>query len=318
MKVYEEIKKSGIIPVVVLDDDERAIDTARTLIGSGISVMEITFRTEAAAAAIKKAAEGCPEMTVGAGTVLTLEQCKLAVECGAKFIVCPGFSRDIVLWCMENGITVIPGCATPTDIMAANELGLKVLKFFPANIYGGLEAIKALGEPFKNIKFIPTGGVNNDNIGEYASCSQVFAVGGSWICPRKDIAEGNFDKIGRMCEEARMRYIGFSVAHVGINCGGTETNDSICSELETIFGFGKKCGNSSNFVSDSIEVMKSNYKGENGHIAIYTNRLDCAAAELERRGYELDMSTAKVKNGCVNTVYLKNEIGGFAFHLLQR
>lgn len=318
MKVLEKIRLSGIIPVVVLDDEERALGVAEALLESGISVMEITFRTEAAAGAIKKVASGCPDMTVGAGTVLTLEQCRLAVECGAKFIVCPGFSQDIVKWCGENGVVVIPGCSTPTEIMAAQAMGLSVLKFFPANVYGGLTAIKALSGPFRDVKFIPTGGVNNENIGEYARNSQIFAVGGSWVCPRKEIAEGNFERIKELCRAARRSFLGFSVAHVGINCEEEKQNEAVCASIKSAFHFDGQKGSSSNFASDSIEVMKTKYKGENGHIAVYTNRIECAIDELERQGYEMDFSTAKEKNGRMTSVYLKNEIGGFAFHLLQR
>ena len=143
-----------------------------------------------------------------AGTVLNLEQCKLAVEMGAKFIVSPGFSDEVVGWCVENGIPVAPGCVTPTEIMAAIELGLNVVKFFPANVYGGLNAMKNLSAPFGGIKFMPTGGVNTANIKEYVDAPFIHAVGGSWVCPKADIAAGNFEKITNLCAEARKAAIG--------------------------------------------------------------------------------------------------------------
>ena len=167
--------------------------------------MEITFRTAAAADSIKAVAENCPDMLVGAGTVINLEQCKLAVEMGAKFIVSPGFDKDVVAWCVENDITVTPGCVTPTEIMSAIALGLKVVKFFPANVYGGLKAMKSLAAPFGGIKFIPTGGVNADNLREYIDAPFVHAVGGSWICPKADIENGNFAHITQLCAEARQK-----------------------------------------------------------------------------------------------------------------
>ena len=126
-------------------------------------------------------------MFVGAGTVITLEQCKKAVACGAKFIVAPGYSEEVVSWCVENDIAITPGCVTPTEIMAAMSHGLKVVKFFPANVYGGLSAMKALSGPFGGIKFIPTGGVNDKNIAEYISAPFIHAVGGSWLCAKADI-----------------------------------------------------------------------------------------------------------------------------------
>ena len=144
MNVLDRLKQSGVVPVVVLDNAKDAAPTAKALLAGSVDVMEITFRTAAAADSIKAVAESCPDMLVGAGTVVTLDQCKKAVECGAKFIVAPGFDEEVVRWCVENGVAVTPGCVTPTEIMAAMKLGLKVVKFFPAGVYGGLSAMKAL------------------------------------------------------------------------------------------------------------------------------------------------------------------------------
>lgn len=203
MEILNRLRNAGVVPVVVLDKAEDAVPTARALLAGGVDVMEITFRTAAAPDAIKAVAENCPDMLVGAGTVITLEQCKQAVELGAKFIVSPGFDPEVVAWCVENGVSVTPGCVTPTEIMAAMKLGLRVVKFFPANVYGGLSAMKALSAPFVGIKFIPTGGVSGSNVGEYFSQPYVHAVGGSWVCAKGDIAAGNFDKITELCLQAR-------------------------------------------------------------------------------------------------------------------
>ena len=200
--VLQLMKKSGVIPVVVLDDTAKALPTANALLAGGVSVMEITFRTAAAADSIKAVSENCPEMLVGAGTVVTLDQCKQALECGAKFIVSPGFDPEVVSWCVERNIPITPGCVTPTEIMAAMKLGLNVVKFFPAGVYGGLKAMKALSAPFGGIKFIPTGGVDAKNLKEYLEAPFVHAVGGSWLCPKKEIAVGNFDAITALCREA--------------------------------------------------------------------------------------------------------------------
>ena len=142
-------------------------------------------------------------MLVGAGTVLNLEQCRRAVELGARFLVSPGFDPAVVRWCVDRGVTIIPGCVTPSEIMSAIAMGLRVVKFFPANIYGGLEAMKALSAPFGGIRFIPTGGVGPRNVGSYCAAPFVHAVGGSWICSKADIAAGNFDIITTLCREAR-------------------------------------------------------------------------------------------------------------------
>lgn len=203
MTVMERLARSVVVPVVVLEKAEDAIPTAKAMLAGGVDTMEITFRTACAPEAIKAVAENCPEVLVGAGTVINLEQCKLAVKMGAKFIVSPGYSEEIVSWCVENNIPVTPGCVTPTEIMAAVNHGLKVIKFFPANVYGGLNAMKNLSAPFVGLKFLPTGGVNTANIREYIDAPFVHAVGGSWVCPKAEIAAGNFEKITQLCREAR-------------------------------------------------------------------------------------------------------------------
>lgn len=317
MDVLKRLAQSGVVPVVVLEDAKDAVPTAKAMLAGGIDVMEITFRTAAAADSIKAVAQECPDMVVGAGTVINLEQCKLAVECGAKFIVSPGYDEETVAWCCDNGIPVTPGCVTPTEIMMALKHDLKVLKFFPANVYGGLSAIKSLAGPFGGVKFIPTGGVNAQNLAEFISSPYIHAVGGSWICPKADIAAGNFDKITALCKEARKTLLGFEVAHIGINTPDADAAMDVCKAFNDAFDFNVKQGNSSNFASTGVEVMKTMFKGANGHIAIRTNKMIPAIAEMERRGYELDMDSVKDKNN-IKAVYFKNEIGGFAVHLLQK
>lgn len=203
MTGLERVKNCGVIPVVVIDDAADAVNIANALLAGGIDVMEITFRTDAAAESIRLVAENCSNMFVGAGTVLNLEQCKHAVEMGAKFIVSPGFNEEVVAWCIENDITVLPGCVTPTEITKAINMGLRVLKFFPANVYGGLKAMKSLSGPFNQISFMPTGGVSVDNLREYMDAPFIYAVGGSWLCPKADVASGNFEHITELCKEAR-------------------------------------------------------------------------------------------------------------------
>lgn len=202
MNTADRMRRTGIVPVVVLDDAKDAVPTANALLAGGVSVMEITFRTAAAADSIKAVSENCPEMLVGAGTVVTLDQCKQALECGAQFIVSPGLDPEVVSWCVERNVPITPGCVTPTEIIAAMKLGLNVVKFFPAGVYGGLKAMKALAAPFGRIKFIPTGGVEAKNLKEYLEAPFVHAVGGSWLCPKKEIAAGNFDAVTALCCEA--------------------------------------------------------------------------------------------------------------------
>ena len=203
MEALDRMKRCGIVPVVVLENAEDAVETAKAMLRGGVDVMEITFRTAAAAESIRRVANEVPDMLVGAGTVVTLDQCMQAIACGAKFIVSPGFDKEVVTWCCENQIPVTPGCVTPTEIMAALKFDLKVVKFFPANVYGGLSALKSLSGPFGGVKFIPTGGVGPANLADFAASPTVHAVGGSWVCPKGDITAHNYEKIEALCREAR-------------------------------------------------------------------------------------------------------------------
>ena len=203
MTVMERLANSVVVPVVVLDKVEDAVPLAKAMAAGGVDTMEITFRTACAPECIKAVSENCPDVLVGAGTIINLDQCKLAIEMGAKFIVSPGFSDEIVGYCVANGVAVAPGCVTPTAIMGALKHGLKMVKFFPANVYGGLNAMKNLSAPFVGMKFLPTGGVNAGNIKEYIDAPFIHAVGGSWVCPKADVVAGNWDKITQLCLDAR-------------------------------------------------------------------------------------------------------------------
>ena len=181
MTVSERMSNAGLVPVVVLENAADAVPTARALLAGGVDVMEITFRTAAAEDSIRAVAQECDEMVVGAGTVVTLEQCRRAVDAGAQFIVSPGYDDEVVAWCVEHDVTIVPGCVTPTEIMKALSLGLTYLKFFPAGNFGGLNTIKALSAAFPQVKFMPTGGVSLENMNEYLSFPKIFACGGSWM-----------------------------------------------------------------------------------------------------------------------------------------
>jgi 2-dehydro-3-deoxyphosphogluconate aldolase/(4S)-4-hydroxy-2-oxoglutarate aldolase len=190
------------VPVVVLAELHRALATAAALQEGGLDVMEITLRTPAGLASIRAVSSTCPDILVGAGTVVTEEQGKACVEAGARFIVSPGFNCRLVEWCVNNHIPIIPGCVTPTEIMQALERGVRIVKFFPAQVFGGLPAMKALAAPFGEVKFIPTGGVNAHNLCDYIRAPFIHAVGGSWLCDQGDIRAGNFEQIRSLSAEA--------------------------------------------------------------------------------------------------------------------
>ena len=200
--VLQKFHELGVVPVVVLDDAKDAEALGKALCDGGLPVAEVTFRTAAAEESIRIMASKFPDMLVGAGTVLTVDQAKRAVAAGAKFIVSPGFNAKVVKYCVDNGIPVTPGIQTPTEIEMALEFGLKVVKFFPAEAAGGLKMIKALAGPYVNTYFMPTGGISLKNAPDYLSYEKIWAVGGSWIAKKDDISAGNFEKIKVKAEEA--------------------------------------------------------------------------------------------------------------------
>ena len=201
-KILEQIKSIGIIPVVVLDDAKDALPLAKALMDGGLACAEVTFRTDAAEESIRLMSKAYPDMLVGAGTVLTTEQVDRAVAAGAKFIVSPGLNPRIVKYCVEKGIVITPGCCTPSEVEQAIENGLEVVKFFPAEQAGGLAMIKAMAAPYVHMKFMPTGGLNPENVKDYLAFDRIIACGGSWMVKGDLIKAGNFDRVEQLTREA--------------------------------------------------------------------------------------------------------------------
>lgn len=200
--VIDKIQQTGIVPVVVLENATDAVPLAKALCEGGLPCAEVTFRTKAAKDSIRIMTKEFPEMFVGAGTVLTTEQVDQAVEAGAKFIVGPGFDPEIVDYCLGKDIPVFPGCVTPSEIAQAVKRGLKVVKFFPAESFGGAATIKALAAPYTDVKFMPTGGINAENISKYLKFDKVIACGGSWMVKGELIKAGKFEEIKELSAEA--------------------------------------------------------------------------------------------------------------------
>lgn len=317
-EIIKKIGELGIVPVVKIDDAKDAAPLAEALIKGGLPVAEITFRTAAAEEAIRNITGSVPDILVGAGTVLSIEQVKRAVDAGAEFIVTPGLNPRVVEYCVREQIAVTPGCSNPSDIEKALEFGLDVVKFFPSEASGGIKTLKAISAPYSMVRFIPTGGINADNLVEYLSFSKVLACGGSWMVKDELIRKGNFDEITRLTREAVNLMLGFDLAHIGINAADAQEALEVSKKFSSIFGLPLKEGNNSNFAGTGIEVSKGVGSGKNGHIAIKTNSIARAMAYLERNGVEIDMDTAKFSDGAMIAVYLKEEIGGFAVHLLQK
>ncbi|MDH7484916.1 MAG: bifunctional 4-hydroxy-2-oxoglutarate aldolase/2-dehydro-3-deoxy-phosphogluconate aldolase [Anaerolineae bacterium] len=200
--LLEKLGLLGVVPVVEIERAEDAVELGKALLAGGLPCAEITFRTAAAEEAIRRISSSLPQVIVGAGTVLSVDQASKAVSAGAQFIVSPGFNQKVVDWCLQREIPVTPGVLTPTEIEMALDRGLKVLKFFPAEAMGGVAALKAISAPYKGVKFIPTGGINQDNLANYLALPSVHCCGGSWMVKAHLISAGRFDEITRLTEEA--------------------------------------------------------------------------------------------------------------------
>ena len=201
-EVLEKLGKIGIVPVVVLDDAKDAENLGRALMEGGLPCAEVAFRTAAAEESIRILSEKFPEMIVGAGTVLTIEQVDRAVKAGAKFIVSPGTNPKVVDYCVKNNIPITPGTCTPSNVETALEFGLDVVKFFPAEPSGGLNFIKAIAAPYVGVKFMPTGGINAKNVRDYLAYDRIIACGGSWMVTKDLIKAGDFEQIKKLTAEA--------------------------------------------------------------------------------------------------------------------
>ncbi len=316
-ELFTKFHDIGIVPVVKIDDADKAEGLAKAMIEGGLPCAEVTFRTDAAEEAIRRITKAFPEMLVGAGTVINPELAEKAVNAGAKFIVSPGFNPETVKWCIERGIPVTPGVQTPSEIEKALSMGLKVLKFFPAESSGGVKMLKDLSGPFPQVKFMTTGGINQDNLADYAKAPNVLAIGGSWMVKADLIEAENWGEITRLCKEAVIKLQGLTLAHVGINLPDAEAAANVATDFAKL-GMEIKEGNSSIFMNKEIEVMKKNYLGKNGHLAFRCYDLERTVYFLKSKGFTVNEETvSRDAKGKMKVCYFNEEIGGFAFHLVK-
>jgi 2-dehydro-3-deoxyphosphogluconate aldolase/(4S)-4-hydroxy-2-oxoglutarate aldolase len=201
-ELLEKLGRLGVVPVVKIERAEDAVELGRALLAGGLPCAEITFRTAAAEEAIRRISSSLPEIIVGAGTVLSAEQASRAVSAGARFIVSPGFNPKVADWCLKHEVPIIPGVATPTEIEMALDKGVEILKFFPAERMGGIAMLKALAAPYGGIRFMPTGGINQDNLADYLAQPSVHCCGGSWLVRANLISAGRFDEITQLTLDA--------------------------------------------------------------------------------------------------------------------
>ncbi|MBQ9937198.1 MAG: bifunctional 4-hydroxy-2-oxoglutarate aldolase/2-dehydro-3-deoxy-phosphogluconate aldolase [Oscillospiraceae bacterium] len=316
--ILEKIKRIGLVPVIKIDDAEKAVPLARALSDGGIPVAEVTFRTDCAAEAIANIARELPDVLVGAGTVVSVEQVKAAVDAGAKYIISPGFDSEVVKYCIENDIPITPGCSSASDVGKAVKLGLECVKFFPAETVGGLKALKALAGPFPKMKFIPTGGINPDNLGSYLAFNKIIACGGSWMVPQKLVDANDWQGITEIARQAVTAMLNLRIVHIGINSDDEATCRNTCALLSKILCAPLDERSKSIFVTKEFEVMKFKGVGTHGHIGIGTSSVPRAIEYFTSQGIEFDADSITYDDaGEPKFVYFKGEFGGFGIHLVN-
>jgi 2-dehydro-3-deoxyphosphogluconate aldolase/(4S)-4-hydroxy-2-oxoglutarate aldolase len=315
--VLDKLGIGGIIPVVTIEDPNDAEPLAKALLDGGMTSVEVTLRTPAALEAVKLMAKYKPSLELGVGTVLSVDHVKAAVDAGATYIVSPGLNRSVVEYCIHQRIPVLPGIATPTEAGTVLEYGLKVAKFFPAESNGGVPFLRAMGTPFKDLKFVPTGGIDETNLLSYLRLPQVLACGGSWMVKPELLREKKFDEIRTLSEKAVGLMLGFDLRHIGVNCESAEAAQKASSVISKMLRFPQRETPGSIFVGTQFELMKTPSLGKHGHIALSTNFIARAISYLERNGVKIKPETRSEKDGKLSTVYLDLDLAGFAVHLVQ-
>ena len=318
--MLKELSLIGLIPVIKIENPDDAVPLAKALIDGGLPAAEITFRTKCAAEAIKNITEAFPEMLVGAGTVLTTEQVDAAIAAGSKFLVSPVLNPKVTAYALSKGIMMLPGCSNPSDIEAALELGLDTVKFFPAEAAGGLGMLKAMAAPYGQLKFMPTGGINADNLLDYLKFNKIVACGGSFMVKDELVKEKKWDEITALTKNAVSKMLGFEFLHMGINADNKEEAERGAKLFEALFGLSLRETSKSIFAGDAFEFMCGRGPGKCGHIGIKTHFVDRAIAYFERMGIAIDHDsiTYDDKTGKPKFCYFKDEICGFAIHLIQK
>ena len=319
MKAYERIEALGVLPVINITSEDLAQPLAESLIDGGIPAIEVTLRSECSLKCIEIIKSAFPEMMVGAGTVLSVEGADSALAAGADYIVTPGFDEETVAYCMKKGIEIVPGCSTATEIQKAVKLGLKVLKFFPAELSGGLAAVKLLSGPFSGVKFLPTGGITFHNLGEYLKCDKVAACGGSFMATAEQLKNRKFDEIASACKKAMEISYGFELAHIGINHSDDAEALKTAEALALIFNLSVRKCSSSVFAGNAVECMNHKKYGDKGHIGFATNSISRAMSMLSARGIEFDEDSYKYDSaGNITCAYFREQIAGFALHIVKK
>jgi len=313
--VEELIYTSGIMPVIKIDRAQDAVPLCRALADGGLALAEITLRTSAAIEAIARVTAELPVMTVGAGTVTCIEQAQAALKAGALFLVSPGFNPEVVKWCVNNNVLIYPGCTTASEVEAAMNLGLRIVKFFPAEQSGGLEKIKALCGPYPAMYFMPTGGINLKNMADYLLSPRIFACGGSFMVKDDLVSGGYWVEISALARQAVAVAHGFELVSVGLYFDSAAQAIEAADELAGLTGHKIQDGQSVVSVGSGVELVKSSGLGK-GYLTYGVLNVDRSVGYLKRRGFEPDEGTIRRDSeGRIMFASLKRSIGGFGVHL---
>lgn len=319
MDAIKMIQDYGVVPVLGLKDPETAPKVAAALKKGGLPLVEVTMRAERAMDCLQAIKQADMDMMVGAGTILHQEQVNQAKEAGADFIVTPGLNPKVVSRALELDMPVVPGCVTPGEIEAGLELGLAVFKFFPSEPMGGMNTIQQLCGPYRSIKFIPTAGITMSNMVQYLTSDKIAAVGGSFMAPASMIQAQDWDGITALCRRAVDQSLGFSLAHIGINGKNKQEGMAIAQWFFERFGFSIQEGTKSNFAASYVECCNQTFPGKYGHIGIATNSPRRAVAYFQAKGIPLREEFKNINSeGELIAVYLEEEIGGFAVHIVKK
>lgn len=319
MDVQTELSNIGIVPVVKITRLEDALPLAASLYNAGIHCAEITFRSEYGAKAIQMISAAYPDMTVGAGTIHTVAQAQEAVHAGAKFLVTPGFQEDVVTYALAQNLPIFPGVSTASEIEMAMKYGLRALKFFPAESSGGVKKLKDLSAPYAGITFMPTGGINLQNLHSYLSLPNVFAIGGSFMLPQEMIDAADWDNISALCKTAISSMLRYELIHIGIHSEHAKASLEAAKALCNAFDFQLYKKPKANFAGRGFEILHTKGIGEVGHIGIYTPYPERALYQLALKGIHgiEETITRNKKTQNINFVYLDFKISGFGIHLIN-
>lgn len=314
----QRIMELGILPVIHVKEAAWAEPLAQALIEGGLPAIEVLARSEGALDILRQMKQNHPEMTVGAGTIMTLEMAEAAVKAGADFIVSPGYDQAMIDACNSWGIPIVPGCSTATELQRAYVSGLRLVKFFPTEAAGGLKAMEDFAGPFMGMKFLPTGGISLDNLETYLASDKIGACGGSFVAPKATLEQQDWATVVKKCRQARQAALGFRLAHVGINHSSQDEARKTADLFCRLFAMAPKVHSACTFAGTAVECNDFMGPGEKGHIGFRTFSMPRALAWLAEQGVELREDYRKYDAaGNLSCVYLKDDIAGFAVHIVK-